>query len=99
FIFMVPKPIKNAGKFKIPALVYMVTILTMHIAAILRLAEFQGLAFIFVYIGSISFFFSDATIAINQWDKKMPRFGPISMTTYIAAQFFIILGAVFTASL
>ena len=98
-IYMAPTPIKNAAEMKIPLLVYMTVILTMHIAAVLRLAEFQGLAFIFVYIGSISFVFSDATIAVNQWDKKMRKFGAISMATYILAQFFIVLGLLFSALL
>jgi len=98
-IYMAPKPIKNAAEMKIPLLVYMTVILTMHIAAVLRLAEFQGLAFTFVYIGSISFIFSDASIAVNQWDKKMRKFGAISMATYILAQFFIVLGLLFSALL
>ena len=98
-IYMVPRPIKNAAEMKIPLLAYMLIILTMHIAAVLRLAEFQGLPFIFVYIGSISFIYSDASIAVNQWDKKIRKFGVISMATYILAQFFIVLGVFFTALL
>ena len=98
-IYMAPTPIKNAAEMKIPLIVYMIVILTMHIAATLRLAEFQGLPFIFVYVGSIFFIFSDATIAVNQWDKKMRKFGAISMATYISAQFFIVLGVLFTALL
>ena len=98
-IFMAPRPIKNAAEMKIPLLVYLVAILLMHFTAILRLAEFQGLPFILVYVGSISFIFSDATIAVNQWDREVPQFGPIVMTTYILAQFYITLGVLFTALL
>jgi len=98
-IFMVPRFIKKAGEMKIPVVVYLVAILLMHISAILRLAEFQGLPFILVYIGSISFIFSDATIAVNKWDKEITQGRPIIMTTYLLAQFYITLGVLFTALL
>ena len=92
-IFMVPRFIAKSGEYKIPVLVYLVAILLMHFATILRLAQFQGLGFTLVYVGSISFIFSDATIAINKWDKETYQGRPIIMTTYLIAQFFIILGA------
>ncbi len=98
-IFMVPRFINKAGEMKIPVLVYLVAILLMHISAILRLAEFQGLPFILVYVGSISFIFSDATIAVNKWDKETTQGRPIIMTTYLLAQFYITLGVLFTALL
>ena len=65
-IFMVPRFINKTGDIKIPVLVYMTAILLMHIAALLRLAEFEGLPFILIYVGSISFIFSDACIAVNK---------------------------------
>ena len=68
----------------------------MHFAAILKLAEFQGLSFTLVYIGSISFIFSDAILAVDKWDKEMPNGSSINMTTYILAQFFITLGVLLT---
>ena len=98
-IFMVPRFIGKAGEMKIPVLVYLVAILLMHIATIFRLAEFQGLAFVLVYVGSISFIFSDATIAVNKWDKEIHQGRPIIMTTYLLAQLFITLGLYFTALL
>ncbi|MHA1670954.1 MAG: lysoplasmalogenase [Promethearchaeota archaeon] len=98
-IFMVPRFINKAGEMKIPVLVYLIAILVMHFAAILRLAEFQGLPFVLVYVGSISFIFSDATIAVNKWDKEIPQGKPIIMTTYLLAQFYITLGLLFTALL
>ena len=98
-IFMVPRFINKTEDMKIPVLVYLGAILLMHIVAILRLAEFQGLPFILVYVGSISYIFSDATIAVNKWDTDVPNGRLIIMTTYIMAQFFITLGALFTAFL
>ncbi len=98
-IFTVPRFIKKTEDMKIPVLVYLVAILIMHIAAILRLAEFSGFPFIFVYVGSISFIFSDACIATNKWAGEFTNARLIIMTTYIMAQFYITLGAFFTALL
>jgi len=98
-IFMVPRFINKTEDMKIPVLVYLAAILLMHIAAILRLAAFVGLPFIFVYIGSISFIFSDATLAVNKWDAEVKQGRLIIMTTYVMAQFYITLGVLFTALL
>ncbi|MFX1552125.1 MAG: lysoplasmalogenase [Promethearchaeota archaeon] len=92
-LFTVPRFIKKTEDMKIPVIVYMSAILFMHIAALLRLAEFDGLPFILVYIGSISFIFSDSILALNKWDPKIKQGRLINMTTYFMAQFFITLGA------
>jgi len=98
-VFMVPRFINKTGDMKIPVLIYITAILLMHIAALLRLAEFQGLIFILVYVGSISYIFSDATIGLNKWGREVTNARLIIMTTYVMAQFFITLGALFTALL
>jgi len=98
-IFMIPRFINKTEDMKIPVLVYLAAILLMHIAAILRLAAFEGLPFILVYVGSISFIFSDATIAVNKWDAEVKQGRLIIMTTYLMAQFYITLGMLFTALL
>jgi len=98
-LFTIPRFIAKAGEMKIPVLVYLVAILLMHFAAFLRLAEFQGLPFILVYVGSISFIISDSTIAVNKWDKEITQGRTIIMTTYILAQFNITLGVLITALL
>ncbi|MFX1313012.1 MAG: lysoplasmalogenase [Promethearchaeota archaeon] len=96
-IFMVPRFINQTEDMKIPVLVYMIAIVLMHVVAILRLTEFQGLPFVLIYIGSISFIFSDATIALNKWGREISYARLIIMTTYLMAQFYIILGALLTA--
>ncbi|MFW9987501.1 MAG: lysoplasmalogenase [Candidatus Odinarchaeota archaeon] len=98
-IFTVPRFIKKTEDMKIPVLLYLIAILLMHIAAILRVAEYSGLPFIFIYVGSISFIFSDACIAKNKWTGEFTNAQLIIMTTYIMAQFYITLGALFTALL
>ncbi|MFW9880770.1 MAG: lysoplasmalogenase [Candidatus Thorarchaeota archaeon] len=98
-IFMVPRFINKTEDMKTPVLVYLVAILLMHIAAILRFAEFQGLPFVIVYVGSISFIFSDACIAVNKWAGEFTNARLIIMTTYILAQFYITLGVLLSAIL
>ena len=98
-VFTVPRFIKKTEDMKIPVLVYLLAILLMHITAILRFAEFQGLPFVLVYVGSISFIFSDACIAVNKWAGEFINARLIIMTTYILAQFYITLGVLFTANL
>ncbi|MHA2184897.1 MAG: lysoplasmalogenase [Promethearchaeota archaeon] len=98
-LFTVPRFIKKTRDMKIPVLVYMGAILLMHITAILRMAEFSGLPFILVYVGSLSFIFSDASIAVNKWAGEFHNARFIIMTTYVMAQFYVALGAIFTAIL
>ncbi|MHA1915989.1 MAG: lysoplasmalogenase [Promethearchaeota archaeon] len=98
-VFTVPRFIKKTGDMKIPVLVYMAAILLMHITTILRIAEFSGLPFIFIYIGSLSFIFSDSSIAVDKWAGEFHNARLIIMATYVMAQFYIALGAIFTAIL
>ena len=96
---MLPRFIRKTGEMKIPVLVYLIAILLMHVAVILKLAAFQGLPNLLIYIGSISFIISDSMIAVDKWDKEIPNGRPIIMTTYILAQFYITLGVLFSALL
>ena len=98
-VFTVPRFIKKTEDMKIPVLVYLAAILLMHIATIFRAAEFLGLPFVLVYVGSISFIFSDACIAVNKWAGEFTNARLIIMTTYILAQFYITLGVLLTANL
>jgi uncharacterized membrane protein YhhN len=98
-LFTVPRFINKTGDMKIPVLVYMAAILLMHITAILRIAEFSGLPFILVYVGSLSFIFSDASIAVDKWAGEFHNARFIIMATYVMAQFYIALGVIFTALL
>ena len=98
-IFTVPRFVKNTGDMKIPVLVYMAAILLMHIAALLRIAQFQGLPFILVYVGSLSYIFSDAMLASNKWTGEFTNARSIVMSTYFMAQFYITLGALLSSLL
>ncbi len=96
-IFTVPRFLNKTEDMKIPVLVYMGAILLMHIAALVRLSTIQGLASILIYVGSISFIFSDSSIAVDKWAGEFTNARFIIMTTYVMAQFYITLGALFLA--
>ncbi|MHA2281734.1 MAG: lysoplasmalogenase [Promethearchaeota archaeon] len=100
-VFTVPRFISKTEDMKIPVLVYMAAILLMHISALLRIADsrLQGLPFVLIFIGSLSFIFSDASLAVNKWAGEFKNARLIIITTYILAQFYIVLGALFTAIL
>ena len=99
--FTVPRFIGKTESMKIPVLIYMAAILLMHIAALLRIADARllGLPFVLIFIGSLSFIFSDASIAVNKWAGEFKNARVIIITTYIIAQFYIVLGVLLTSSL
>jgi len=96
-VFTLPRFINKTGDLKGPVLVYMAAILIMHISALLRISEFQGLPFILIYVGSLSYIFSDASLAVNKWAGEFTNARFIIMTTYLMAQFYITLGSLFLA--
>jgi uncharacterized membrane protein YhhN len=100
-VFTVPRFIKNTGSMRIPVIVYMVALLLMHISALLRISDsrLQGLPFVLIFIGSLSFTFSDALIATNKWAGEFKNARVIIISTYILAQFYIVLGALLTSLL
>jgi len=96
-LFTVPRFLNKSGEMKIPVLVYMAAILLMHISALIRLSTVQGLASILIFVGSISFIFSDSCIAVNKWAGEFTNARLIIMTTYLMAQFYITLGVLILA--
>lgn len=100
-VFTVPRFLNKTEDMKIPVLVYMAAILLMHISALLRIADprLQGLPFVLIFVGSLSFIFSDASIAVDKWAGEFKNARVIIITTYIIAQFFIVLGVYLTSML
>jgi uncharacterized membrane protein YhhN len=95
-----PKFKDHLGDFKIPVMVYMGAILTMHITTILRLAvyDFLNPSFYLVWLGSVFFVLSDSIIATRAFNKEIdfPGRAIIPMITYVLAQYFIIQGVIFS---
>jgi len=100
-VLAVPRFIKKTERLRIPVLIYMAAILLMHISAVLRFSDsrLQGLPYVLIYIGSLSYIFSDASIATNKWAGEFKNAKLIISTTYILAQFCIVLGALLTSLL
>jgi len=100
-VFTVPRFISKTENMKIPVIIYMAAILLMHISALLRIADLRllGLPFILIYIGSLSFIFSDASLAVDKWAGEFKNSRVIIISTYILAQFYIVLGALLTSLL
>ncbi len=100
-VFTVPRFISKTEDMKIPVIIYMTAILLMHISALLRIADLRllGLPFILIYIGSLSFIFSDASLAVDKWAGEFKNSRVIIISTYILAQFYIVLGALLTSLL
>ncbi|MBD3195437.1 MAG: hypothetical protein GF317_10300 [Candidatus Lokiarchaeota archaeon] len=80
------------GKLKIPTVVYMLVISTMSFFALSRLGSYMGVAFLLVWLGSLSFIISDAIIAFDKFYKDIPKDRVYVMITYGLAQFLIVQG-------
>ncbi|QIA07543.1 lysoplasmalogenase [Draconibacterium halophilum] len=77
---------------RIAIFVYMVAILTMSAMALNRLGNGHPISFSLVFVGSLFFVLSDSLIAVNRFLVAIPYEGLFIMTTYIAAQYLIMLG-------
>ena len=87
----------NLGVMKLPVILYSAVLLTMSILALNRYRTVLNMSFAMVFLGSLLFVFSDSMIALNQfyYPFKLSRF--LIMSTYIAAQYFIVRGLTFRA--
>ncbi|WP_297093954.1 lysoplasmalogenase [uncultured Draconibacterium sp.] len=72
--------------------VYMVAILTMSAMALNRYGNGHPVSFSLVFAGSLFFVLSDSLIAVNRFLVAIPFEGLFIMTTYIAAQYLIMMG-------
>lgn len=79
---------------RLPVFIYAVTILTMAALALNRKGCVGDRSFWPVFVGSMLFVFSDAVIAINRFSTTVTHRGLIIMTSYIAAQYLIVEGAI-----
>ncbi len=77
---------------KIAVFIYMSAILGMSAMALNRYKTVSPASFLFVFIGSILFVFSDSMIAIDKFYSPIPNDRIFVMSTYIAAQYLIMRG-------
>ena len=76
----------------VPTIIYLITIFSMSVCALLLLSKFELISFLFVYLGAILFMVSDGLIALNKFNKPIPKRGVYVMFTYGLAQLFIAQG-------
>jgi uncharacterized membrane protein YhhN len=82
----------DLGVMRIPVLIYAMVILVMLTAAINRIEKVNRLSFLMVLAGAILFVISDSSIAINRFSYPFEASGIVIMSTYILAQYLIIMG-------
>jgi uncharacterized membrane protein YhhN len=80
------------GDMKIPVVIYAAVILTMLTSALNREKKVNKRSYILVLIGAILFVLSDSMIAINKFGYSFILSNVAIMTTYITAQYLIVIG-------
>lgn len=80
------------GDLKIPVMIYAAVLAFMVISALFRFGRTNTASFWMVFTGAVLFMISDSILAINKFLTPISSSGLLIMSTYIAAQFFIIQG-------
>ena len=82
----------HLGELKIPVMAYALVLTIMVLNALFRFRRTTSSSFILVFSGAILFMISDSLLAVNKFLQPVAWSGFWIMTTYIAAQFLIVLG-------
>ncbi len=77
---------------KIAVFVYMMALLGMSAMALNRYKAVNSTSFNLVFVGSVLFVISDTLIALDKFLSPIPNDRLLVMSTYIAAQFLIMMG-------
>lgn len=80
------------GNLRTPVVLYAVVLVAMVLQALFRFGRTVAPSFWLVFTGALLFMLSDSLIAINKFLTPLDHAEVLIMTTYIAAQFFIIYG-------
>jgi uncharacterized membrane protein YhhN len=82
------------GSMLLPVVIYMLTILSMAITAVLRKDHVPNLSYNLVLIGVLLFLISDSILAVNKFYGKVPFEHLFIMGTYAFAQYCIVMGII-----
>jgi uncharacterized membrane protein YhhN len=82
------------AEMKIPVILYTIIILTMLSAAINRIEKVNRTSYWLILSGAILFVISDSSIAISKFIHPFESSGIVIMSTYIIAQYLIVIGYV-----
>lgn len=86
------KLLPDLKSMKLPALIYLITILTMSFSSFMRIWNVSIYNFWLPFIGSLLFISSDSMLAFNIFKRNIRWREVLVMITYIAAQFLIVAG-------
>jgi uncharacterized membrane protein YhhN len=81
------------GDLQIPVMVYALVITLMVLQSVFRMGRTTSLSFWLIFFGAVSFLLSDSLLAINKFYQPIPFSAVCVMTTYSAAVFLIVRGA------
>jgi len=90
FIYLKP----HLGVMQIPVLIYAIIISLMAMMAVSRFGRINLFSFEIIFYGAVFFLFSDSMLAYNKFVEPLPNAGLIIMSSYMLAQYFIVLGSV-----
>jgi uncharacterized membrane protein YhhN len=82
----------DLAEMRVPVVLYSIVILTMLTGAINRLEKVNMVSYYLVLMGAIFFVISDSAIAINKFSYQFESSGTVVMSTYVVAQFLIVMG-------
>jgi len=82
----------SLGEMKLPVTVYTIVILTMVCSAISRYGKVNPTSWLLIFAGAILFLLSDSGIAINKFYSHFYGAQVIIMSTYVLAQYLIVIG-------
>jgi len=82
----------NLNEMKIPVIIYALVISLMLWSSIIRRGHTSQISFRLVFTGSILFILSDSMLALNKFWQPLPVSGFLIMSTYMLAQYLIVLG-------
>jgi uncharacterized membrane protein YhhN len=82
----------HLGDLSVPVLMYALVLTFMVLNALFRYQRTTTPSFTMVFGGAILFMISDSLLAVNKFIEPIPGAGFWIMSTYISAQFLIVLG-------
>jgi uncharacterized membrane protein YhhN len=80
------------GELAMPVLIYALVLTVMVLNALFRFKRTTTASFTMVFGGAILFMISDSLLAVNKFVEPIPLAGFWIMSSYISAQFLIVLG-------
>jgi uncharacterized membrane protein YhhN len=84
----------HLGDLKIPVMIYALVLTIMVLQALFRFGFTSKRSFTSIFAGALFFMISDSALAINKFMHSLPMASLLIMSTYMAAQYLIVEGAI-----